>query len=43
MHAAGLHRVENKRLSHALSLVKAQQELKRETKVLTNSAAAIPF
>ncbi len=29
--------VENKRLSHALSLVKAQQELKRETKVLTNS------
>jgi transposase len=29
--------VENKRLSHALSLVKAQQELKRDTKVLTNS------
>jgi hypothetical protein len=30
----------NKRLSHALSLVKAQQELKRETKVLTNSERA---
>ena len=29
--------VENKRLSHALSLVKAQQELMREVKVLTNS------
>ena len=29
--------VENKRLGHALSLVKVQQELKRETKVLTNS------
>jgi len=29
--------VENKRLGHALSIVKAQQELKRETKVLTNS------
>ena len=29
--------VENKRLSHALSLVKAQQDLKHETKVLTNS------
>lgn len=29
--------VENKRLGHALSLVKAQQDLKRETKVLTNS------
>lgn len=29
--------VENKRLSHALSLIKAQQDLKHETKVLTNS------
>ena len=29
--------VENKRLGHALSLVKAQQDIKRETKVLTNS------
>ena len=29
--------VENNRLSHALSLMKAQQEPKRETKVLTNS------
>ena len=29
--------VENKRLGHALSLVKAQQDTKRETKVLTNS------
>jgi hypothetical protein len=29
--------VENKRIGHVLSLVKAQQELKRETKVLTNS------
>ena len=29
--------VENKRLGHALSIVKAQQDLKRETKVLTNS------
>lgn len=29
--------VENKRLGHALSLVKAQQKLKRETKVLTSS------
>ena len=29
--------VENKRLGHALSIVKAQQELKLETKVLTNS------
>ena len=29
--------VENKRLGHALALVKAQQDLKRETKVLTNS------
>ena len=29
--------VENKQLGHALSPVKAQQELKRETKVLTNS------
>lgn len=29
--------VENKRLGHALSLVKAQQDLERETKVLTNS------
>ena len=29
--------IENKRLGHALSIVKAQQDLKRETKVLTNS------
>ena len=29
--------VENKRLSHALTIVKAQQDLKRETKVMTNS------
>lgn len=29
--------VENKRLGHALSLVKAQQKLRHETKVLTNS------
>ena len=29
--------VENKRLSHALTIVKAQQDFKRETKVLTNS------
>ena len=29
--------VENKRLSHALTLVKDQQELKRETKILSNS------
>ncbi len=29
--------VENKRLGHALALVKAQQDIKRETKVLTNS------
>ena len=29
--------VENKRLGHALALVKAQQDLKRETKVMTNS------
>lgn len=29
--------VENKRLGQALSLVKAQQDIKRETKVLTNS------
>lgn len=29
--------VENKRLGHALSLVKAQQDVKREVKVLTNS------
>ena len=29
--------VENKRLSHALTIVMAQQDLKRETKVLTNS------
>ncbi len=29
--------VENKRLGHALLIVKAQQDLKRETKVLTNS------
>jgi hypothetical protein len=29
--------VKNKCLGHALSLVKAEQELKRETKVLTNS------
>ncbi len=29
--------VENKRLGHALTLVKAQQDIKRETKVLTNS------
>lgn len=29
--------VENKRLGHALSLVKAQQDRKREVKVLTNS------
>jgi hypothetical protein len=29
--------VENKRLSHALSIVKAQQDMKRETKVMTNS------
>ena len=29
--------VENKRLGHALALVKAQQDLKLETKVMTNS------
>ena len=29
--------VENKRLGHALAIVKAQQDLKRESKVLTNS------
>ena len=29
--------IENKRLSHALTIVKAQQDLKRETTVLTNS------
>ena len=29
--------IENKRLGHVLSIVKAQQDLKRETKVLTNS------
>ncbi len=29
--------VENKRLSHALTLVKAQQDLKLATKVMTNS------
>ena len=29
--------VENKRLGHALSLVKAQQDIKQRTKVLTNS------
>ena len=29
--------VENKRLSHALTLVKAQQDLKQATKVMTNS------
>ena len=29
--------VENKRLSHVLTIVKAQQDLKRETKVKTNS------
>jgi transposase len=29
--------VENKRLSHALTIVKAQQDLKVETKVMTNS------
>ena len=29
--------VENKRLGHALTIVKAQQDLKRETKVMTNS------
>ena len=29
--------VENKRLSHALTIVKAQQDLKLETKVMTNS------
>ena len=29
--------VENKRLGHALTLVKAQQDLKRATKVMTNS------
>ena len=29
--------VENKRLGHALALVKAQQDLKHETKVMTNS------
>ncbi len=29
--------VENKRLGHALTLVKAQQDLKRTTKVMTNS------
>ena len=28
--------VENKRLSHALSLVKAKQQLRREPKVLTD-------
>jgi hypothetical protein len=28
---------ENKRLGHALTIVKAQQDLKRETKVMTNS------
>ena len=29
--------VENKRLSHALTIVKAQQDMRRETKVMTNS------
>jgi hypothetical protein len=29
--------IENKRLGHALALVKAQQELKQEAKVHTNS------
>ncbi len=29
--------VENKRPGHALTIVKAQQDLKRETKVMTNS------
>src|SRR5277367_7167608 len=29
--------VENKRLGHALAFVKAQQDLKHETKVMTNS------
>jgi hypothetical protein len=29
--------VENKRLADALALAKAQQDIKRETKVLTNS------
>jgi hypothetical protein len=29
--------VENKRLSHALTIIKAQQEVKREPKVHTNS------
>ena len=29
--------VENKRLGHALAIVKAQQDLKRDTKVMTNS------
>ena len=29
--------VENKRLGHALTIVKAQQDLKRETKVMTNN------
>ena len=29
--------VENKRLGHALSIVKAQQDLKQRTRVLTNS------
>ena len=29
--------VENKRLGHVLALVKAQQDIKRETKVMTNS------
>ena len=29
--------VENKRLGHALTIVKAQQDLERETKVMTNS------
>ena len=30
--------VENKRLSHALATVKAQQDLKHEPKIQTNSA-----
>jgi hypothetical protein len=29
--------VENKRLSHALTIIKAQQDVKREPKVQTNS------
>ena len=29
--------VENKRLGHALTIVKTQQELKQKTKVMTNS------